>query len=308
MLAQALSPPLSEADFNHVLKMFDLPLATPSVYYSTTPHFQQYSIDSKEHDSAVLGRSSCESCRTWESRLIPMIGFTLRMSTKGVLWLTVSLSLSYCPSKGNTRALLFGCTRSQRAALREQLRAFSSLASHPLLIPVLLINMKQRLIADQERRLWARLVDVETKSGLTGAPAIGTKFLPVSSLTDQNIDFVTRRALGIVQIATYARTHAQALLVIFQSIQESMNKVNAATPHPNKARIEKAGLILSERLTFLAQTTQVMLGDLEFIEKRAQVQITAVWQLMPTPMAYLLTSLPRYTISWPRRTRALVRR
>ncbi len=56
-----------------------------------------------------------------------------------VLWLDVSLSLSYHPSTGYTGALLHGCTHRQRSALRRQLCACSSLGSHPLLIPVLLI-------------------------------------------------------------------------------------------------------------------------------------------------------------------------
>ena len=236
-----------------------------------------------------------------------MLGFTLRMPTKGVLWLNVCLSLSYCPSKGKTRALLHGCTHSQRDTIRRQLRAFSSLALHPLLIPVLFIAMKQRLIRDQEQRLWANLVNVETKSGLTGAPAIAARLLPATSLIDQNIDFVTRRALGIVQLATYAASHAKALFVVIQSIQESVKQVNAATSHPNKDQIEEAGLILSERLMFLAQTTQVLLGDLEFVEKRAQVQITAVSNLTPVLVANLLRCLLRSIISWPRKTLESVR-
>lgn len=309
MLERTFSPPVCEADFKHVLKTFDLPMATPSVYCRANPHFQQYSIYSEERDVTVLGRSPYENRgRMSGTGLIRILGFTLRMPTKGVLWLTASLSISYYPSKGNTRALLHGCTHSQRDALRGQLRAFSSLAPHPLLIPLLLITMKKQLIDNQEQQLWKSLVDIETQSGLTGAPAIGARSHSASLLIDQNIEIVTRRALGIVQIATYAGTHAKSLLVMIQSIQESVNKVNAATSHPHKDCIEKAGLILSERLTFLAQTTQVMLGDLEFIEKRAQVQITAVWNLMPIFMACLLTCLPRYTISWRRMTPALVRR
>ena len=174
-----------------------------------------------------------------------------------VLWLDVSLSLSYHPSTGYTGALLHGCTHRQRSALRRQLCACSSLGSHPLLIPVLLISMKQQIIGDQAQGLWRDLMTVETESGLTGAPVIGARSFQASSLTDQDIESVTRRALGIVQIAAAAGAHAKALLVLIQSIQESLKEVDRATIPTNKEHIQKAGRILLERLKSLAQTTQV---------------------------------------------------
>jgi hypothetical protein len=187
-----------------------------------------------------------------------------------------SLSMYYSPSKSHTRAYLHGCSEPQRFFIQQQLRAFSSIASHPLLLPVILVAMKQHLIGEEESKLWTSLVDVETRSGLTGAPRMDTHPHSGSQLTEYNIEVVTIRALGVVQIATYAETHAKALLVMIEAIMESIKSVTEATPHPNKTNIEKAGSLLSERLVFLAHKTRVLLGDIQFVEKRAQVQITAV--------------------------------
>ena len=174
---------------------------------------------------------------------------------------------------------MHGCTHRQRDDLRRQLCAFAPLGSQPLLIPVLLISMKQKIVGEQVQELWDGLMEVETESGLTGAPLIGAHPYSASSLTEQNIDYVTRQALGIVQIAAASGMHSKALLILIQSIQDSIKEVNVVTVPANKEHIHKAGRILSERLTFVAQTTQIMLDDLQYIEKRAQVQITAVGNL-----------------------------
>jgi hypothetical protein len=203
-----------------------------------------------------------------------------------------SLSMYYSPSKSHTRAYLHGCSEPQIFFIQQQLRALSSIASHPLLLPVILVAMKQHLIGEQESKLWTSLVDVETRSGLTGAPRMDTHPQPGSQLTEYNIEVVTIRALGVVQIATYAETHAKALLVMIEAIIESIKSVTEVTPHPNKTNIEKAGSLLSEQLVFLAHKTRVLLGDIQFVEKRAQVQITAVGQPVFLFKALLLTTLP----------------
>jgi hypothetical protein len=214
------------------------------------------------------------------------------MPTKGVIWMDASLSMYYSPSKSHTRAYLHGCSEPQILFIQQQLRAFSSIASHPLLLPVILVAMKQHLIGEQESRLWTSLVDVETRSGLTGAPRMDTHPRPGNQLTEYNIEIVTMRALGVVQIATYAETHAKALLVMIEAIMESIKSVTEVTPHPNKTNVEKAGSLLSEQLVFLAHKTRVLLGDIQFVEKRAQVQITAVRQPVFLFKALLLTRPP----------------
>ena len=61
MCANEHSPPIREADFNHIMKMFHLPLATPSVYRTSTPHFQQYTINSEAQETTGLGKSLTET-------------------------------------------------------------------------------------------------------------------------------------------------------------------------------------------------------------------------------------------------------
>ena len=55
MCAHDTSPPISEADFKHILKAFHLPLATPSMYCEETPHSQQYLIEPEELGMTGLG-------------------------------------------------------------------------------------------------------------------------------------------------------------------------------------------------------------------------------------------------------------
>lgn len=79
---------------------------------------------------------------------------------------------------------------------------------------------------------------------------------------------------------------------MIDAILESIKSVTKVTPDPNRTNIEKAGSLLSERLVFLARKTWVLLGDIQFVEKRAQVQITAVGQPVFLLKALLLTRFP----------------
>ena len=110
----------------------------------------------------------------------------MRLSTRGVHWLNVSLSISSDPNRGLTRVLLHGCTAAQQSAIQSQTEA-QPIASteHPLFLPVALLAIKQRIICQEEVRLWAALTEAEMFTGVTRAPIIGDQHQPSADLREK---------------------------------------------------------------------------------------------------------------------------
>jgi hypothetical protein len=163
------------------------------------------------------------------------------------------------------------------------------LTRHPLLLPLLLIEEKLNLIEDQEMQWWNALVNVETLSRQTGAPAVN--FLEIvkweqsgdSEYTNMigesdgtRLQSITIGVLQVLQLITYAESHARSLLLAVEEIQKSMETLNTITNAPRKVYMEKAGAVLSEKLDLLAHRIRVVISNIQFVEKRAQAQQSAV--------------------------------
>lgn len=247
-----------------------------------------------------------------------LVGFTLRIPTRGILELDTALSISYSPHDNtSTHAVIWGCTAEQRASLLTQLHPCSSLTRHPLVLPILLAEMHRDVIADQTLNQWERLLNIETKSGLTGAPLLGTRPHAGMYLSEENLNGVTTGMLGVVQIATAAQRHARSLLAIVEAMERAVGEVNglavataaavaASEPSSNsssgtrmKTMTEIAGSILLEKLSLIKLQTQTLLADLEATQERGKVQITAVSEkhlpsvpvTLPSPVALVLRLL-----------------
>lgn len=204
------------------------------------------------------------------------VGFTLRIPTKGIFLLDAALSMSFSPNDCCSRAYLWGCETQQRNFIITQLQVCRELASHPLLLPVILVEMHKNIIATECRKLWYRLVKIETQSGLTGAPLMGTDPHVGKHLTEDNIHSVTIGALGIVQIATAGQRHVKSLLPMISAVESSIVSINDLATSSTKTRTKTVGSILLEKLSFVKHQTQNLLADIEATQKRGEVQITAV--------------------------------
>ena len=143
----------SRSVFEAIVSEFHLPTITPWVFVTNEPHFQRH--------STYVGKSPT------------YIGYTMRRPTRGILAMDIALSISHDPATGMTSALLLGCSDIQQAFIHEQIKTFAGLASHPLLLPLLFSAHQEQLLNREKDRLWRSLLEVETASGQTGAPAVG---------------------------------------------------------------------------------------------------------------------------------------
>jgi hypothetical protein len=199
----------------------------------------------------------------------------MRRTTRGILALNISLSLSHDPSTGMTSGLLLGCSDIQQAFIYEQIRTLATLASHPLLLPVLFSAHQHQLLNRERKKLWVSLLKVETESGQTGAPVIGSHMFQKKS---KDYGRITKNVLGVIQIASAWESYSKALILGIDTIQENLVYLSDMTTDSRKTAVKATATILTEWLISVRHKSNVMLWDFEFIDKRAQAQMTAVRQ------------------------------
>lgn len=171
----------------------------------------------------------------------------MRLFTRGVHCLDTCLSISYDAASCSTRALLHGCTKAQQAAI------------------------KRKIIGEQRDMLWRHLTDAEMQTGQTGAPMFRHY---AQSGEDDDINEITKQVIGVIQLSTVAEQHAKTLLTVLEAVQKSIQIIGETSGQ--RDIVQRVGEMLTERLEFIEQKTKMLIFDLQYFEKRAQAQLTAV--------------------------------
>ena len=214
------------------------------------------------------------------------------LSSRGIIEIDICVSLSYRPSSSTVRAFLQGCTSHQQGEVSMQLQESSILSEHPLLLPIILVEIKVWRTDEEEADLWNLLVDIEGRSEQTGAPAISSSYAydfdntPLGAelesmntgqeKTNSEFQRVTVGVVGVIQRTTSLESHAKALLLSIDEIRKSIEAVNNVASTSTAARLKEIGEILSGKLDLLEHRTRVIMGNIQFVEKRAQAQQSAV--------------------------------
>jgi hypothetical protein len=185
--------------------------------------------------------------------------------------MNVALAISHNPSSGLTHAILRGCSVAQQTFIQEQIKTWSALAGHPLFLPVLLTGYLRQLLRYQTELLWENLLEAETESGQTGAPAMNA-----SPRGHMDYGSITNLILSVVQTGSAWESYTNTLILCIKSIQESISYINLVTPDSRKKTTEIQSTVLTERLAFLSHKSSVMLWDIQFFLRRAEAQMTAV--------------------------------
>ncbi|KAH0550899.1 hypothetical protein GP486_007737, partial [Trichoglossum hirsutum] len=166
---------------------------------------------------------------------------------------------------------LRGCSVAQQTFILEQLQSWSSLANHPLLLPVLLTGYIRQLLRHQTKLLWDDLLYAETESGQTGAPVMNA--LPKGH---RDCASIANIVLGVIQMGSSWESYTSVLILCIKSIHESISHINTVTPYHRKEITEIQSAILTERLEFVSHKCSTMLWDIQFFLKRAEAQMAAV--------------------------------
>ena len=112
-------------------------------------------------------------------------------------------------------------------------------------------------------------------TGVTGAPIIGDQHQPSADLREKkDVNEITKKIIGLIQLATAAEKHAKTLLTVLEALQSCIHTIPSRGPQHET--MKKTGQMLLKRLGFIAQKTEILIHDVQHIEKRAQAQLTAV--------------------------------
>lgn len=184
------------------------------------------------------------------------------------------MSISYDPNSGLSCGVLLTWSDEQTAFISEELKGYYAIAGYPLLLPILFTAYQRRLLHQEGKRIWRRLLQVETASGQTGVPIMGAKFHALPAKSD--FDGMTKGALEVVQLAAAWVNYTEILVSAIEAIQESIRHINTTTPHARLDYVETAESVMVEYLGFISHRCKAMLSELQYIYKRGQAQMTAV--------------------------------
>ena len=198
----------------------------------------------------------------------------MRRSTRGVLAMNMVMSISYDPNSGLTCGVVLTWSDEQTAFISEEIKGYYAMAGYPLLLPILFVAYQRRLLHQEGKRLWGRLLEVETASGQTGVPMVGAEFHALSAKS--NFDGMTKGALEVVQLAAAWVNYTEVLTSAIEAIQDSIRHVNTTIPHARLDYVETAESVMVEYLGFTSHRCKAMLSELQYIYKRGQAQMTAV--------------------------------
>src|SRR5271163_2323130 len=124
----------------------------------------------------------------------------MRMFSRGLLDLDMCASISYRGSTGSVNGLLNGFSSSQQNEIHRLLETCKSLASHPLLLPVIFVGMKRNLIGTAERNQWNKLGLIGNSIKQIGPRENNYNYSLVTSLhlrTAEEFQTITTDILGV---------------------------------------------------------------------------------------------------------------
>ena len=218
----------------------------------------------------------------------------MRRSTRGILAMNMVLSISHDPNTGLTCGVVLTWSDEQTTFVTEELKGYYGLAGYPLLLPILFTDYQRGLLRQEGERIWERLLEVETASGQTGAPAMFADHHTLSASGE--FDRMIKGALEVVQLTSAWVAHTEILLSATETIQESILHINATTPHGRLDYVEEAESFMVEYLGYISHRGNAMLSQLQYIYKRGQAQMTAV------SAAFAIVFNPNVLIQYPSST------
>lgn len=211
------------------------------------------------------------------------------------------LSIAHDPNAGLTCGIVLTWSDEQTAFITEELKGYYRMAGYPLLLPILFTDYQRGLLHQEAKRIWERLLEVETASGQTGAPVMFADYYPSSASSD--FDRMIKGALQVVQLAASWASYTEILLSAIETIQESIRHINVTTPHGRLGYVEAAESVMVEYLGYISHRCKVMLSRLQYIYKRGQAQMTAVSATFATVFnPKVLIQCPSSTTILPKRT------
>ncbi|KAI1457472.1 hypothetical protein F4805DRAFT_427941 [Annulohypoxylon moriforme] len=257
--------PFSRRDFKIVCEKLRLPTVTSLLLTkgarAIRGHFQIVRMPSKEENTVYgLSMSSFSSL---------LIGVKL------------GVSMSYSPFMGITNAVLLGSGVSDGFAwLRQDLEHLVSLADNPFLVLTLICQRLTEAIYASIDENFDRLHQVEIGSGQTGIMMFGEDGMPMPRGNCQDPKLSTS-ILGVAQHALAVEAYIQGHQLTVKSVKNELLEFpwQRASSIDHEHTLEQNELIVKQ-LDFISRTLDFALLRIGHLKQRANVQATAITNLL----------------------------
>ena len=216
--------------------------------------------------------------------------------------LSLSHVLSHRTAVHVTNAILFGVMQGQLASIRDAIRSMAAIASNPAFLPAVISHFRAQRCFELHRILFARVVDLETASGL-GQPAYirgdGVGTIPIGNCDKPEI---TKDAANTTVAAIRAEAEVESLVLVLCELQGFLRTYEFGDKGAHPDWRDRQTHIIQSHLTTL--TSRVQQSRLRVSECRArlELQLTAVLRLLNKTrlekVRTLLTDASRSTTSY----------
>ncbi|KAI2619932.1 hypothetical protein GGR54DRAFT_601856 [Hypoxylon sp. NC1633] len=257
--------PFSRENYEHMCKKLQLPTITTSLLVRNTRPL----------------RGHFQVTRTSSNDLDPVYGMTLSTFSSLLIGVKLGVCISYSPSEGVVNALVLGSGVPEGLAwLQQDLEQLVTLADNPFLIPTLICQRLVEAIYACIDDNFERLHHIEHGSGQTGIMLFGDNGMPVprGNCEDPNLSIAI---LGVAQRALAVEAYVRSNILTVRSVKSEL----LAFPWQQFAsldyeRVLAQNELITKQLDFISRTMELALIRVEHLIQRANVQTTAITNLL----------------------------
>ncbi|KAI2623067.1 hypothetical protein GGS26DRAFT_567027 [Hypomontagnella submonticulosa] len=225
-------------------------------------------------------RGHCQVTRMPSEGDNPAYGLTMSSFSSLLIGIKVAISMSYYPCTGAINVLLLGNAKDGFSWLAEDLKHSSSLADNPFLVPTLICQRLTEAISDLVDSNFDRLHEVEIGSGQTGILMFDGNgmAIPRGNCEDPNLPVAI---LGVSQQALAVEAYARGHMLTVRLVKSEL----LAFPwqqllHGSHNRVSEQNDIIVKQLDFITQSLEFALTRINHLKQRADVQTTAITNLL----------------------------
>lgn len=197
-----------------------------------------------------------------------------------------STSLSYCPKRHLTKALLHGLSKPEQVALVEELKNYRNDIGLPMLLPLLLLTFRFCSATRKVRDCHLEIVEIERKTGIQTKWHIGE---PCCSGVNKQQKFPTKRyeALDFDQTTAdltslnaklaYVEYVCEVHLPMLHRIDVIHSQIVDGIMDPNtRMRLQQVNMRFKMKFNFFKSLLQGTLVRAKYLSKRGQGQVQTV--------------------------------
>ena len=197
-----------------------------------------------------------------------------------------SASLSYCPQRRLTQALVHGLSKQEQITLVEKLEAHRNDIGLPMLLPALLLTFRIDSATRKVRDCHAEIVQIEHKTGirtkwhadkLCCSGDSESQILTLKRCETIDFDQITANLTSLISKLAYVEYLCEVHLPMLDHFDAIHSRaVDSIADQSMKARTQQVEARLKTKLNFFRSSLKGTLVRAKYLSKRGQGQVQTV--------------------------------